>query len=70
MNTLQNVVDIDLGATMASEVEQVEIAKPKLARMEAECKFLAVLLESGVEQWEGYRMALEAYRTEEGDDDA
>lgn len=67
LESYENV--LDMATAMASEVETTEVAKPKLARMEAECRFLAVLLESGVEKWEGYPLALDTYRSE-GNDDA
>ena len=57
--TIDNVVDF------AKPVRLVEIPAPKLRRMESECRLLAVLLESGVENWEGYSLALDAYRADE-----
>lgn len=50
------------------EVRHVTIAAPKLARMESECRLLAVLLESGVESWDGYPLALDLYRQDAEED--
>jgi len=61
----QEVTAADLDAVGETANTNVTITTPRFRRMEGECRFLSALLEAGVENWEGYNIALDIYRSEE-----